>query len=133
MLLAEDNQVNQRLAARLLEKRGHRVSIAANGREALEALEKESYDLVLMDLQMPEMDGFEATSAIREKERKSGKHQTVVALTAHAMKGDRERCLAAGMDGYLSKPIRPQELDDVLDAHMRRTNQTAEASPVSVA
>jgi two-component system sensor histidine kinase/response regulator len=132
VLLAEDNQVNQRLAARLLEKRGHRVSIAANGREALEALEKESYDLVLMDLQMPEMDGFEATAAIREKERKSGKHQTVVALTAHAMKGDRERCLAAGMDGYLSKPIRPQELDDVLDAHMRRTNQVAEASPVSV-
>ena len=132
VLLAEDNQVNQRLATRLLEKRGHRVTIAANGREALEALEKESYDLVLMDLQMPEMDGFEATAAIREKERKSGKHQTVVALTAHAMKGDRERCLAAGMDGYLSKPIRPQELDDVLDAHMRRTNRVAEASPVSV-
>jgi signal transduction histidine kinase/DNA-binding response OmpR family regulator len=132
VLLAEDNQVNQRLATRLLEKRGHRVSIAANGREALEALEKESYDLVLMDLQMPEMDGFEATAAIREKERKSGKHQTVVALTAHAMKGDRERCLAAGMDSYLSKPVRPQELDDVLDAHIRRTNQAAEISPVIV-
>jgi two-component system sensor histidine kinase/response regulator len=78
------------------------------------------------------MDGFEATAAIREKERKSGKHQTVVALTAHAMKGDRERCLAAGMDSYLSKPVRPQELDDVLDAHIRRTNQAAEISPVIV-
>ncbi|MGA2811468.1 MAG: response regulator [Candidatus Acidiferrum sp.] len=115
ILLAEDNLVNQRLATRLLEKRGHRVVVAANGREALEALEKESYDLVLMDLQMPEMDGLEAIARIREIEVRTGRHQPVVALTAHAMKGDMERGLSAGMDGYLTKPIRPQELDEVLD------------------
>src|SRR5713226_5581427 len=120
VLLAEDNAVNQRLAVRLLEKRGHRVVVTANGREALAALEKESYDLVLMDIQMPEMDGFEATAAIREKEKGSGIHQPVIALTAHAMKGDRERCLAGGMDGYLSKPIRLQELDELLEAYVAR-------------
>jgi len=108
------------LASRLLEKRGHRVVVTANGREALAALEKESYDLVLMDIQMPEMDGFEATAAIREKEKGSGIHQPVIALTAHAMKGDRERCLAGGMDGYLSKPIRLQELDELLEAYVAR-------------
>ena len=117
ILLAEDNLVNQRLAMRLLEKRGHRVVVAANGREALEALEKESYDLVLMDVQMPEMDGMEAIARIREKEARTGAHQPVVALTAHAMKGDMERGLSAGMDGYLTKPIRPKELDDVLDKY----------------
>jgi signal transduction histidine kinase/CheY-like chemotaxis protein/integral membrane sensor domain MASE1 len=117
ILLAEDNLVNQRLAMRLLEKRGHRVVVAANGREALEALEKESYDLVLMDVQMPEMDGMEAIARIREKEVRTGGHQPVVALTAHAMKGDMERGLSAGMDGYLTKPIRPKELDDVLDKY----------------
>jgi len=120
VLLAEDNPVNQLLASRLLEKRGHRVVVAANGREALAALEKESYDLVLMDIQMPEMDGLEATAAIREKEKGSGIHQPVIALTAHAMKGDRERCLAGGMDGYLSKPIRLQELDELLEAYVAR-------------
>ena len=114
VLLAEDNLVNQRLAAHLLENRGHSVTVAANGLEALAALDKESFDLVLMDVQMPEMDGIEATAAIRQKENGSGKRQTIIALTAHAMKGDRERCLAAGMDGYLSKPIRPQELDEML-------------------
>jgi PAS domain S-box-containing protein len=114
VLVAEDNPVNQRLIVRLLEKRGHRVALADNGRQALAALEKESFDLVLMDVQMPEMDGFEATSAIRMKEKNSGLHQTIIALTAHAMKGDREKCLAEGMDGYLTKPIRPQELDEVL-------------------
>ena len=88
--------------------------------EALQALEKESFDLVLMDVQMPEMDGFEATAAIREKEKGSGLHQAVVALTAHAMKGDREKCLAGGMDGYLSKPIRPQELDQLLETYTAR-------------
>ena len=118
VLLAEDNLVNQRLVVRLLEKRGHRVVVAANGREVLEALEKEGFDLVLMDVQMPEMDGLEATAAIREKEKASGTHQWVVALTAHAMKGDRERCLAAGMDGYLSKPIRPRELDAILQSYL---------------
>jgi CheY-like chemotaxis protein len=116
ILLAEDNVVNQRLASRLLEKRGHSVVLAGNGREALEALEKESFDLVLMDVQMPEMDGMEATAAIRKVEKRTGGHVAVIALTAHAMKGDREKCLAAGMDGYLTKPIRPQELDDALEA-----------------
>ena len=114
ILVAEDNLVNQRLIVRLLEKRGHRVIVTANGKEALAALEKESFDLILMDVQMPEMDGFEATAAIRRKEERSSLHQIIVALTAHAMKGDQEKCLAAGMDAYLSKPIRPQELDEVL-------------------
>jgi two-component system, sensor histidine kinase and response regulator len=120
VLLAEDNTVNQRLAVRLLEKRGHRVTVAANGREALEALEKESFDLVFMDVQMPEMDGLEATAAIREREKDRGCHQPIVALTAHAMKGDEEKCLAAGMDGYLTKPIRPQDLDDILESYLAR-------------
>ena len=120
VLLAEDNAVNQRLAARLLEKRGHRVIVAANGLEALAALAKGDFDLVLMDVQMPEMDGLEATAAIRKQEQFSGKHQAVIALTAHAMKGDQERCLAAGMDGYLSKPIRPQELDAILETYVAR-------------
>src|SRR6202022_815509 len=113
VLLVEDNAVNQRLAARLLEKRGHRVVVAANGREALAALEQGAFDLVFMDVQMPEMDGLEATAAIRKKEQVRGKHQPVIALTAHVMKGDQERCVAAGMDGYLGKPIRPQELDAI--------------------
>src|SRR5580704_2363689 len=120
VLLVEDNLVNQRLAVRLLEKRGHRVAVAASGLEALLALEKESFDLVLMDVQMPVMDGLEATAAIREKEKATGLHQAVVALTAHAMKGDREKCLASGMDGYLSKPIRPQELDQLLETYAAR-------------
>jgi CheY-like chemotaxis protein len=118
VLLAEDNRVNQRLAVRLLEKRGHKVVVAGNGVEALAALRKESFDLVLMDVQMPEMDGYEATAAIREEEKNSRRHQPVVALTAHAMKGDREKCLAAGMDGYLSKPIKPQELDEILEEYL---------------
>jgi two-component system sensor histidine kinase/response regulator len=133
VLLAEDNAVNQRLAARLLEKRGHRVVVAANGREALAALEKHTFDLVFMDVQMPEMDGLEATAAIRKKEQLSGGHLAVIALTAHAMKGDQERCLAVGMDGYLSKPIRPQELDAILETHVarRRATPTTQQTPVS--
>jgi signal transduction histidine kinase/DNA-binding response OmpR family regulator len=133
VLLVEDNAVNQRLAARLLEKRGHRVVVAANGREALAALENKVFDLVLMDVQMPEMDGLEATAAIRKKERLSGKHLAVIALTAHAMKGDQERCLAAGMDGYLSKPIRPQELDAILDTYVAHRTGTpiTQQTPVS--
>ena len=121
VLIAEDNAVNQRLVCRLLEKRGHQVVVAANGREALEAMEKQSFDIVLMDLQMPELDGFEATAALRAREAGHGTHLPVIALTAHAMKGDRERCLAAGMDGYLSKPIRPQELDKLLELHTKRS------------
>jgi CheY-like chemotaxis protein len=128
VLIAEDNLVNQRLAVRLLEKRGHQVAVAATGLEALKALEKEKFDLVLMDVQMPEMDGLEATVAIRQKEKGSGLHQAIVALTAHAMKGDREKCLAAGMDGYLTKPIRPQELDHLLAAYVARHMKMVEAN-----
>jgi two-component system, sensor histidine kinase and response regulator len=120
VLLAEDNAVNQRLAVRLLEKRGHSVVVANNGLEAVQALEKESFDLVFMDVQMPEMDGLEATAAIREKEKSSGQRQPIIALTAHAMKGDREKCIAGGMDGYLTKPIRPQELDEILEQYVSR-------------
>jgi CheY-like chemotaxis protein len=125
ILLAEDNRVNQRLATRLLEKRGHSVVVAADGREALAAIAKEGFDLVLMDLQMPEMDGFEATVAIREKEKAGGARLPIVALTAHAMKGDREKCLAAGMDGYLTKPIRTPELDEVLKKYLARRSEPA--------
>jgi signal transduction histidine kinase/DNA-binding response OmpR family regulator len=131
LLLAEDNLVNQRLAVRLLEKRGHRVVVAANGVEVLAALKKESFDVVFMDVQMPEMDGMEATAAIREEEKGTGEHVVVIALTAHAMKGDREKCLAAGMDGYLSKPIRPQELDDVLENYLKnRQTKLGALTPV---
>ncbi len=118
ILVAEDNAVNQKLVARLLEKRGHRVKVVANGREALDSLDQDTYDLVLMDVQMPEMDGYEATGELRKREKQTGGHTPIIALTAHAMKGDRERCLEAGMNGYLSKPIRAQELDEVLRNYM---------------
>ena len=110
ILLAEDNAVNQHLAARLLEKRGHTVAVANNGREALAIFANAAFDVVLMDAQMPEMDGFEATAAIREHERATQTHVPIIALTAHAMKGDDQRCLAAGMDGYVAKPIQAKEL-----------------------
>jgi PAS domain S-box-containing protein len=115
VLLAEDNAVNQRLAVALLGRHGHAVVVAQNGREAVAAAEREPFDLVLMDVQMPEMGGLEATAAIRERERRTGRHVPILALTAHAMKGDRERCLDAGMDGYLSKPIQARELLQALD------------------
>jgi signal transduction histidine kinase/FixJ family two-component response regulator len=118
ILVVEDNAVNQRVAGRLLEKRGHRVAIASNGVEALKALERERYDLVLMDVQMPEMDGMETTAKIRELEKGTGRHQPVIALTARAMQGDVELCLSVGMDGYLSKPIRSQDLDAILVKYM---------------
>jgi CheY-like chemotaxis protein len=105
ILLAEDNVVNQRVAVGLLEKRGHRLTIANNGHEACAALGRETFDLVLMDVQMPEMDGFEATGVIRAAERATGRHVRILAMTAHAMAGDRERCLEAGMDGYIAKPL----------------------------
>ncbi|GAC1669933.1 MAG: hypothetical protein NVS9B4_25970 [Candidatus Acidiferrum sp.] len=114
VLVVEDNVINQMLTRRLLERRGHLVTVAANGRDGLEALETDTFDLILMDVQMPVMDGIQATTAIRAAEMDGARHQTVIALTAHAMKGDEEKCLAAGMNGYLSKPIRPQELDEVL-------------------
>lgn len=115
ILLAEDNAVNRLLARRLLEQKGHTVVTANNGREALAMLETQSFDAALMDVQMPEMDGFEATHAVRDKERSSGEHLPIIALTAHAMKGDQERCLAAGMDGYISKPIQTTELFALLE------------------
>jgi two-component system, sensor histidine kinase and response regulator len=118
VLLAEDNTVNQRLAIRLLEKRGHRVTLAHNGQEAITYLQQTTFDLVLMDVQMPLLDGLEATRMIRKQEKETGMHQPIVALTAHAVKGDQERCEAAGMDGYLAKPIRPEELDTLLQKYM---------------
>jgi signal transduction histidine kinase/ActR/RegA family two-component response regulator len=118
VLLAEDNKVNQRVAARFLERLGHSVAVANDGREAVDLWQREPFDLVLMDVQMPEMDGFEAVAAIREAERTRGTRTPVIALTAHAMSGDRDRCLAAGMDGYLTKPVKLAQLvaaiDDVL-------------------
>jgi CheY-like chemotaxis protein len=105
VLVAEDNAVNQQLARRILEKRGHTVLTAWNGREALAILNEHAIDVVLMDVQMPEMDGFAATAAIRDREKVTGGHQVIIAATAHAMPGDEDRCLAAGMDGYVQKPI----------------------------
>ncbi len=115
VLLAEDSLVNQKLAVGLLEKHGHQVTLANHGREAVAAWESQAFDLVLMDVQMPEMDGYEATEAIRTRERETGRHTPIIAMTAHAMKGDRERCLAAGMDGYVAKPIRAQQIFDAIE------------------
>ncbi len=115
ILVAEDNLVNQRLAVRLLEKRGHSVSIADNGKLALQSLEKAPFDLVLMDVQMPEMDGLEATTSIRNRERTTGKHIPIIAMTANTMVGDRELCLNAGMDGYISKPLQLKELFETIE------------------
>ena len=129
ILLVDDNPVNRRIALRLLEKRGHSVALAEDGFQALTALTDGSFDVVLMDVQMPGMDGYEATAAIREKERQTGRHIPVVAMTAHAMQGDRERCLSAGMDGYIAKPIAAGELYDVVERHARIENE--ENDPIS--
>ena len=110
ILLAEDNAINRRLVTAILEKRGHHVTSVGNGRDAATAASQEPFEVVLMDLQMPEMDGFEATSAIRAQEARSGHRARIIALTAHALKGDRDACLAAGMDGYLAKPVRTTDL-----------------------
>ena len=120
ILLAEDNPVNQKVAIHLLQKKGHRVTVVENGRQALEIIEKEKFDLVLMDVQMPEMDGFEATRQIRQREQSTGQHLPVVAMTAHAMKGDREKCLEAGMDDYVAKPLYPEELYRVIERAIAR-------------
>jgi CheY-like chemotaxis protein len=120
ILLAEDNPVNRKVAVRLLEKQGHAVDVATDGREALEKLKLADFDLVLMDVQMPEMDGFEATAAVREMEKAKGAHIPILAMTAHAMKGDRERCLAAGMDGYIAKPVRGHDLVKEIDRVFRQ-------------
>jgi signal transduction histidine kinase/CheY-like chemotaxis protein len=121
ILLAEDNPVNQFLAVRLLEKQGHSVEAVTSGRAVLTAIERDRFDVALMDLQMPEMDGFEATAIIRERERATGAHLPIIALTANAMVGDREHCIAAGMDGYVSKPI---DIGDLVD-EIRRVTQAA--------
>jgi CheY-like chemotaxis protein len=125
VLIAEDNMVNQTLARRLLEKRGYAVSVVGDGRAALEAVNRESFDIVLMDVQMPSMDGFEATAAIRQQEELAGTHIPIVAMTAHAFKGDQERCLAAGMDAYISKPIRQQDLYATIESLLGQS-RTAE-------
>jgi two-component system, sensor histidine kinase and response regulator len=114
ILLAEDNPVNQRLAVLMLEKWGHTVVVANNGTEVLAALDREPFSLVLMDVQMPELDGFATTAAIRQREESTSTHVPIVALTAHALKGDRERCLAAGMDAYLTKPLQARPLFEVI-------------------
>jgi signal transduction histidine kinase/CheY-like chemotaxis protein len=129
ILVAEDNPVNQRLITRLLEKRGHQVVTAGNGREAVQAAGTGEYDLILMDVQMPEMGGLEATIAIRQQESAAAKRHRIIALTAHAMKGDEERCLAAGMDGYLTKPIHPLALDEVLARIARPAEAGAAPEP----
>jgi CheY-like chemotaxis protein len=116
VLLAEDSLVNQKLAIGLMEKCGHSVMVANNGKEAIVALASQQFDVVLMDVEMPEMDGFEATAVIRVKERQTGEHIPIIAMTAHAMKGDRERCLEAGMDDYVSKPIRAKRLFKTLES-----------------
>ena len=132
ILLAEDNPVNQKVAQSILEKRGHTVIVAANGREAIAELERtgwNGFDLVLMDVQMPQMDGYAATAAIREHEKTSGAHLPILAMTAHAMKGDRERCLQAGMDGYISKPFQVQDLlHQVGQATRARTSEGGQPS-----
>jgi PAS domain S-box-containing protein len=128
VLLAEDNVVNQKLAVRILENRGHRVSVTANGREALEALAKDRFDVVLMDVQMPVMDGFQATTEIRRREKDTGIHLPIVAMTAHAMKGDREKCLMAGMDEYVSKPLKPLDLLKTIELAVERTAKDRRAT-----
>jgi len=121
ILLAEDNVVNQKLAVRLLEKMGHVVTVASNGNEVLKALEKKEFDLVFMDVQMPGMDGYKTTAAIRKKEEQNGSHIPIIAMTAHAMTGDREKCLQAGMDDYVSKPLGPKDLSKAMERVLARS------------
>jgi len=120
ILLAEDNPINQKVAIHLLQKKGHRVTVVENGQQVLEKLGQEKFDLVLMDVQMPVMDGFEATRIIRQQEKTTKEHLPIVAMTAHAMKGDREKCLEAGMDDYVSKPLYPEELYKVIERAIAR-------------
>jgi CheY-like chemotaxis protein/HPt (histidine-containing phosphotransfer) domain-containing protein len=127
ILLAEDNAVNQMVAVRVLEKRGHRVTVVSNGEEAIAAVARGRYDVVLMDVQMPVMDGFEATARIREEEKATGRHTPIVAITAHAMKGDRERCVERGMDGYVSKPVRTNDLLTAIDTVVSRVRSETSA------
>jgi CheY-like chemotaxis protein len=128
ILLAEDNRINQTVAIRTLEKMGHSVVLATDGREALSLLKAERFDLVLMDIQMPEMDGLTATREIRNGEKRTGSHIPIIAMTAHNMSGDRERCLESGMDGYVAKPIKFQELAEAI-ASVRPRNALSIADP----
>ena len=133
VLLAEDNAVNQRLAASLLERRGHKVTIAANGREAVAAVAAQAFDVVLMDVQMPEMGGFEATTAIRALEAdRHAPRMPIIAMTAHAMKGDRERCLAAGMDEYLTKPLDPRQLCALVEQMANGSGAAPRVEPAAI-
>jgi CheY-like chemotaxis protein len=116
ILVAEDNPVNCKVATCLIEKLGHYATVVHDGREALEAVARHSFDAILMDVQMPEMDGYEATSEIRERERGTGRHLPIIAVTAHAMSGDHQKCLDAGMDAYLSKPIDSEKLNELIDS-----------------
>src|SRR5487761_2049936 len=125
ILLAEDNLVNQRLAMRLLERRGHTVDLAATGREAIEWLDRRNFDLILMDLQMPDIDGLQATAIIREREKSAGGRTPIVALTAHTMKGDREKCLEAGMDNYINKPIDAATFLEIVETTAAASQQNA--------
>ena len=125
ILLAEDNLVNQKLAVALLTPLGHKVSVVNNGKDAVDSLARQDFDVVLMDVQMPEMSGPEATAAIRDRERIQGGHTPIIAMTAHALQGDRQRCLAAGMDDYVSKPIRVEKLYEAL----RRVSNSLQAPP----
>jgi two-component system sensor histidine kinase/response regulator len=129
ILLAEDNLVNQKLASRLLEKQGHLVVVASDGAQALDTLEKQSFDLVLMDAQMPVMDGFEATAAIRRLEENTRAHIPIIAMTAHAMVGDRQRCLQAGMDGYIAKPVHAHELFETIETVLAHAEQEGTKQP----
>jgi signal transduction histidine kinase/DNA-binding response OmpR family regulator len=133
ILLAEDNVVNQRLSILLLEKRGHSVTTVGDGKKALAALAEKEFDIVLMDVQMPELNGLQTAAAIRAGERQSGKHVPIVAMTAHAMKGDREVCLSAGMDEYISKPIHATELFNLIDRLLGITTQAGLVTPASAA
>jgi len=135
ILLAEDGQINQQVAVGLLEMRGHQVEVAGDGKQAVSAWENNSFDLILMDVQMPEMDGFEATKAIREKENETETYIPIIAMTANAMKGDRERCLEAGMDGYIPKPIERDKLYEAIDEFSSKeeavtTERNAQPDPV---
>ena len=130
VLLAEDHIVNQKVASHMLENLGHHATVVADGLQALAALEAGTYDVVLMDIQMPEMDGFQAVARLRERERATGGHTRVIALTAHALKGDRERCLEAGFDDHLGKPLHASELRLVLDHQTEATAPSEVDSPI---
>jgi CheY-like chemotaxis protein len=132
VLVVEDNVTNQKVAARILEKLGYRVDVVANGLEAVETSGCIAYDCIFMDCQMPEMDGYEATRAIRQRDAQTGSHTLIIAMTANAMQGDRERCLKAGMDAYISKPVQPEVLATILQQWLQPcTAMLSPSSPVA--